>query len=96
MTAPLIVVATIVAAPPFLEAVEQALAAAVLAVRTESGCEQYDLHRDLADPHRLVMVERWCDEAALAAHERAPAFLALAAALEGRAALEVVKLARLA
>ena len=37
-------------------------------VRTESGCEQYEMFRSIEDPNRFVMVERWTDEPAFEAH----------------------------
>lgn len=92
MSATIAVVATITAHPLHSEAVELALRTAVPLVRKESGCEQYVLHRDLAQAGRFVMVERWRDEAALGEHVKAPAFQALAVALEGIAELDVVKL----
>ena len=37
-------------------------------VRKEPGCEQFDLFQDTENPDRLRLVERWTDEASLAAH----------------------------
>lgn len=37
-------------------------------VRQEPGCEQFDLFQNTEDPDRLVLLERWTDEASLAAH----------------------------
>jgi quinol monooxygenase YgiN len=37
-------------------------------VRQESGCEQFDLFQNVENPDRLLLVERWTDEASLAAH----------------------------
>lgn len=34
----------------------------------EAGCITFALHRDTRDPDRLVIIERWADGAALAAH----------------------------
>ena len=96
MSSAIAVVATIAALPQHREAVELALRTAVPLVREEPGCELYALHRDQARPERFVMVERWSDEAALEKHVQAPAFLALAQALDGRAELDVVKLVPLA
>ncbi|MFT4175010.1 MAG: putative quinol monooxygenase [Rhodocyclaceae bacterium] len=90
------VVATITAHAEHARQVEEALRIAVPAVREEAGCERYELHRDLANPHQFVMIERWQDEAALARHVEAPAFQALAKALDGRAQLLVARLAPLA
>ena len=72
-----------------------ALLAAVPAVRTEDGCEQYDLHRDRDASHRFTMIERWRDERALKVHGEAPAFQKLARELAGKATLDVVLLEKL-
>jgi quinol monooxygenase YgiN len=37
-------------------------------VRREPGCEQFDLFQNTEDPDKLLLVERWTDEASLAAH----------------------------
>ena len=37
-------------------------------VMEEPGCEQFEVFRSVADPDRLVLVERWADQAALDAH----------------------------
>ena len=37
-------------------------------VRKEPGCEQFDLFQNVENPDRLLLVERWTDEASLAAH----------------------------
>jgi quinol monooxygenase YgiN len=37
-------------------------------VRQEPGCEQFDLFQNVENPDRLLLVERWTDEASLAAH----------------------------
>jgi quinol monooxygenase YgiN len=37
-------------------------------VRAEPGCEQFDLFQNVEDPDKLLLVERWTDEASLAAH----------------------------
>jgi quinol monooxygenase YgiN len=38
-------------------------------VRAEPGCEQFDLFQNVEDPDHLLLVERWTDEASLAAHQ---------------------------
>src|SRR5258708_39374765 len=65
------------------------------AVLREPGCEHYELHRDVADPSRLLMLERWRDEEAIAMHGEAQAFRTLAKAPEGRATLSVASLAHI-
>ncbi|WP_322101499.1 putative quinol monooxygenase [Paraburkholderia sp. J41] len=86
------IVAIIVAAPEHAATVAQALEEAVHAVRKEPGCEQYDLHRDRANPNRFVMIERWRDEAAVRAHGTGEALQKLGAVLKTRATLDVVNL----
>jgi quinol monooxygenase YgiN len=58
----------------------------------DAGCLLYALHEA---PDRLVMIEKWADEAALDAHSRSEALAELAANLDGKltAGLEVVRLA---
>ena len=93
---PVAVVATIVPEPAHLHLVEDALRQAVAQVRLEPGCEYYELHRDLDDAGRFVMLERWRDEDALAQHGRGEALATLGKALAGRATLQIVRLAAIA
>lgn len=44
----------------------------VAATRREKGCIEYTHARDITDPKRLCVMERWADEAAIEAHIRAP------------------------
>lgn len=37
-------------------------------VRQDPGCTQFDLFQNTEDPDQILMVERWTDEASLAAH----------------------------
>jgi quinol monooxygenase YgiN len=37
-------------------------------VRQEPGCEQYEIFQSGNDPDRLVLLERWSDQAALDVH----------------------------
>ncbi|WP_300452509.1 putative quinol monooxygenase [Accumulibacter sp.] len=66
------IIASIVAHPEHRETVRQALSAMLTPTRAEAGCRQYDLHVDQADPNRMVMIERWTDDAALDAHVATP------------------------
>jgi quinol monooxygenase YgiN len=38
-------------------------------VREEPGCEQFDLFQNTENPDQLILVEKWTDEASLAAHQ---------------------------
>ena len=89
---PIVVVATITAQSGSETIVRDALVRAVEAVRTEPGCEQYDLSTDTSQPGTIVMIERWRSEADLEAHANAPAFLALAKTITGIAQLDIRRL----
>jgi quinol monooxygenase YgiN len=89
---PLTVVATITVQSAHRAAVLAALRDAVTATNQEDGCEYYALHQDIEHPDRFMMLERWRDDAALAAHAAGPALQTLLKAMDGKADLEVVKL----
>lgn len=52
------------------------------AARKESGATHVDIYREMGQLHRFVVGEIWSNRAAVAAHEKAPAFAALADALK--------------
>lgn len=81
---PISVIATITAKPESRADVRQALLAVRAPSRAEEGCLQYDLHVARDNPDRLVMIERWQDDATFDLHLATPHFAALAAALEGK------------
>ena len=91
----LIVVATITAQPGQEATVRAALERVVPHSRAEAGCLRYDLHGDVADPARFVMLEAWKDAAALAEHEATPHFQELVASIGGKATIAVAKLNQL-
>jgi quinol monooxygenase YgiN len=77
-----IVVATIRPLPDCREAVVAALETAIARVhQDDEGCELYALH-EATD--RLVVIEKWTSEDALAAHAKGPATTELGAALHGK------------
>jgi quinol monooxygenase YgiN len=78
-----VVVATITPKPEAVDAVREAILAAVPQVHAEPGCELYALHE--ADGV-FVMVERWESPEALRAHGSAEALTTLGAALAGKVA----------
>lgn len=59
-------------APGEIERMADAMAAQVAATNAEEGCLHYGFSRDLNDPDRLIISERWRDRAALDAHFTAP------------------------
>jgi len=78
-----VVVATITPKPEHLDEVIAAMKKAVPMVHEEDGCELYALH---ASPDRLVIIEKWASQEALAVHRTAPALAALGPALAGKMA----------
>jgi hypothetical protein len=36
----------------------------------EPGCEQFEVFQSVVNPDRLVLLERWADQAALAVHAK--------------------------
>ena len=77
----IVVVATLTPKPDAVDAVREALLAAVPKVHAEPGCERYALHE--ADGV-LVMVEKWESQEALSTHMTAPALTGLGPKLAGK------------
>jgi quinol monooxygenase YgiN len=50
----------------------QALPIVMLGTRNESGNVSYSPHSTLDNPHKLIFIEKWANEAALNAHRRKP------------------------
>lgn len=65
-----------------LDVGREAMAAMVEASRAEEGCVSYTYAVDVLDPAKLVIVEKWVDEAALAFHFQTPHMAAFQAALQ--------------
>lgn len=63
-----VVVAVVTAAEGSGAEVEALIQSLIPPTHAEDGCIAFALHRDLADPHRLVLVERWTSRAALDQH----------------------------
>jgi quinol monooxygenase YgiN len=55
-----------------IERMRPAAVAMIEATRKEDGCLEYAFAHDLSDPCLFRIVERWRDEAALAAHFQTP------------------------
>jgi (4S)-4-hydroxy-5-phosphonooxypentane-2,3-dione isomerase len=63
-------------APEWVSEFEAAIVAnARESLRTEPGCRQFDVCRDRHDPSLFFLYELYDDDAAFAAHLRAPHFL---------------------
>ncbi|WP_067857371.1 putative quinol monooxygenase [Nocardia shimofusensis] len=81
MSAPIVVVATIVAKPGHEDEVEKVFADAAPAVHAEPGCLLYALHRKTGATGVFVMVEKWASQEALGAHMQGAAMRGIGAAL---------------
>jgi quinol monooxygenase YgiN len=81
-----IVVATAFPAPEHRADVIKAFETVIASVHDEPGCELYALQegRD-----RLVMIEKWASQQALAEHGKSPALTELHAALDGKLAADL-------
>ena len=75
-----VVVATITPKPDQVEAVREAILAAVPKVHAEPGCELYAVHEGRGE---FVMVERWESPEALKVHGSAEALTTLGGQLQG-------------
>jgi quinol monooxygenase YgiN len=71
-TAEVVVVATVDVKPESADAAQAAMTTAIAATHTEPGSIAYALHRDLKDPNRFVIVEKWTTLAALEEHAQTP------------------------
>jgi quinol monooxygenase YgiN len=61
-------VVTISAAPGKGSELAQAYKARCAEAMKEPGCEQFEIFQGVANPDRLVLLERWADQAALDVH----------------------------
>ena len=71
-TAEVVVVATVDVKPESADAAQAAITTAIEATHAEPGALAYALHRDLKDPNRFVIVEKWANLAALEEHAQTP------------------------
>ena len=66
-----------------MEPARAAIADMVAASNAEEGCIAYAFTQDVLDPSVLHIVEKWQDDAALAAHFATPHMAAFGAAIAG-------------
>jgi quinol monooxygenase YgiN len=66
-----------------MDAAKAAIADMVAASNAEDGCIAYAFTQDVLDPSTLHIVEKWQDDAALAAHFATPHMAAFGAAIGG-------------
>lgn len=77
---------TLVAARPVFEPM-------IAASRAEPGCISYAYAQDVCDPDKLIIVERWRDEAALVEHFQTEHMAAFQSAL-GSLDIEITEIAK--
>ena len=77
----IVVLGSVVAKPDHFDEVLRLSQEHVARSRGEPGCVSHAVHRDTEQSLRLVFVEQWADQAALAAHFRVPASRAFVKAL---------------
>lgn len=63
-------VVTFTATPGKGNALAQAYKTRCAEIAQEPGCEQFEVFQSVLDPDRLVLLERWADQAALDAHAK--------------------------
>jgi quinol monooxygenase YgiN len=63
-------VVTISAAPGKGSELSQAYKTRCAEAMKEPGCEQFEIFQGVANPDRLVLLERWVDQSALDVHAR--------------------------
>ena len=63
-------IVTITAAPGRGSELAKAYPARCAEVMKEPGCEHFEVFQSVVNPDRLVMLERWTDQAALDAHAK--------------------------
>jgi quinol monooxygenase YgiN len=63
-------VVTITAAPGQGSELAQAYKARCEECMTEPGCEQFEVFQSVLNPDKLVLLERWSDQAALDVHAK--------------------------
>ncbi|GHT75806.1 antibiotic biosynthesis monooxygenase [Bacteroidia bacterium] len=78
------IVATIVAKEPFQKELEQAFRAVVDGTRKEAGNVSYELHQDLKNPLKYVILEVWKSQQAIDIHNESAHFKAFVAAIDGK------------
>ncbi|MEO1221711.1 MAG: putative quinol monooxygenase [Pseudomonadota bacterium] len=66
-----------------LDTAREAFTAMIETSREEEGCISYSYAVDVLDPNKLVIVEKWVDDAALAFHFSTPHMATFQQALAG-------------
>lgn len=75
MSEKVVVFATVVAKPGFVDQVLSVLQSLVEPSRMEEGCLNYDLHGDVENSNVFVFHETWLSPAHLDAHSKTPHYV---------------------
>lgn len=67
--------------PDNVARLKEAAAPLIAATRQEAGCLAYAFAEDIGEPGLIHIAERWADDAALAAHNKAPHLAAFMGAM---------------
>jgi quinol monooxygenase YgiN len=70
--AEVVVAATVEVKPESQDAALTMITTAIEATHAEPGCVDYALHRDVTDPARFVILEKWATPSALEEHAQTP------------------------
>jgi quinol monooxygenase YgiN len=63
-------VVTMTAAPGKAAELAQAMKERCAVSRKDAGCQQFEVFRSVQNPRKLVLLERWKDQASLDAHAK--------------------------
>jgi quinol monooxygenase YgiN len=78
------IVATIVAKKAFQSELEQILRTVVNETRKEEGNVSYELHQELQNPLKYIIIEVWKSQQAIDKHNESVHFKAFVAAIDGK------------
>ncbi len=76
-------------APGEIDRLSEAMRTQIEATNAEDGCEHYSYARDVTDPDRMIVSERWRDQAAIDAHFKSAHMAAFNTALGSAKVLEL-------
>jgi quinol monooxygenase YgiN len=88
------IVATIVAKPQFQDELLKVFHAVVDETRKEDGNVSYELHQDINNPLKYIILEVWKSQDAINLHNESAHFKAFVAAVEGKTdslTVEIIK-----
>jgi quinol monooxygenase YgiN len=88
------IVATIVAKSSFQSELEKVFRKVVDETRKETGNVSYELHQDIQNPLKYVILENWKSQAAIDSHNESPHFKDFLDGIDGKTdslTVEIIK-----